>query len=169
MNIARLTVMSLRLMNVADNAEVVGERFVGRKCIEISELSVDVEPQQEGHLGVRSSFPDDDPISIAIGVADVACTDVLVVCREVLAESVTAGGAGTSVAAPPSSCRCRRSACSSSIFCCSSILRRSSLTSAFSVFTASISFWLRILLAGVLSGDCAVWPGCGRLCRRQKA
>ena len=45
----------------------------------------------------------------------------------------------TFVAAPPSSRRCKRSTCSSSNFCCSSILRSSSRTTAFSALTASIS------------------------------
>ena len=50
MNIVRFTVMSLRLLNLADNAQMVGESVVGVKCIEISDLGIDVEPQQERHL-----------------------------------------------------------------------------------------------------------------------
>ena len=52
-------------MNLADNAQVVGELCVGRKCIEIAKLGIDVEVQQERDLGVRGSLPDDDAISMS--------------------------------------------------------------------------------------------------------
>ena len=83
-------------MNVADNAEVVGVRFVRRKCVGIAELGIDVEPQQERHLGVWRSFPDDDPISY--NDRRLASGDELMemaACTELLAEAVAAGGAGT--------------------------------------------------------------------------
>ena len=50
-------------MNIADNAQMVGESFVAIKGIEISELGIDVELQQERHLGVVGSFPDYDSLS----------------------------------------------------------------------------------------------------------
>ena len=55
-------------MNLAGNAQVVGERLVAIQGVEISELGIDVELQQERHLGVCGSFPDDDSISITIVV-----------------------------------------------------------------------------------------------------
>src|SRR5688572_13818064 len=55
-------------MNLADNAEVVGELFVGRQCIEISKLGIDVEVQQERHSGIVGSLPDDYSISITLVV-----------------------------------------------------------------------------------------------------
>ena len=78
-------------MNLADNAQVVGESFVGRKCVEISELGIDVELQQERHLGVFGSLPDDHSISDnARRLPVCAATDAG--CAEVLAESVTGCG-----------------------------------------------------------------------------
>jgi len=41
---------------------------VGRKCIEISKLGIDVEVQQERHPGILGSLPDDDSISITLVV-----------------------------------------------------------------------------------------------------
>src|SRR5262245_6654083 len=56
-------------MNFADNAQMVGESLVAVLGVEISELGVDVELQQEGHLRIGGSFPNDDSILITI----VAC------------------------------------------------------------------------------------------------
>src|SRR6185436_19588794 len=55
-------------MNLADNAQVVGELCVGRKCIEIAKLGIDVEIQQERHPGILASLPDDYSISITFAV-----------------------------------------------------------------------------------------------------
>jgi hypothetical protein len=52
MNIARFTVIVVAGMNLADAAQVVGERLVAILSVEISELGIDVELQQERHLGV---------------------------------------------------------------------------------------------------------------------
>jgi hypothetical protein len=55
-------------MNIAGSAQVVGESPDAIKGVEISELCVDVELQQEWHLGVFGSFPDYDSISITLAV-----------------------------------------------------------------------------------------------------
>ena len=56
-------------MNLAANAQVVGERLVAALGVEIAELGVDVELQQERHVRVRGSFPDDDSVFIAFVLA----------------------------------------------------------------------------------------------------
>jgi hypothetical protein len=67
MNIERLTVMSLRALTVANDAQVIGEGFVGRGGVEVPDLGVDVELQQERHLGVVGGLPDDDAVLVAVG------------------------------------------------------------------------------------------------------
>src|SRR6516164_9868331 len=56
-------------MNLANIAEVVGETFGGVQCIEISNLSIVVQPQQERHLGIVGSFPNDNSIEITLGTS----------------------------------------------------------------------------------------------------
>ncbi len=53
-------------MNVALNAQMVGEGVVAILGVEIADLGIDVELQQEWHRRVCGSFPDDHAISIAI-------------------------------------------------------------------------------------------------------
>ena len=53
-------------VNLAGHAQVVGERLVAIQGVEIPELGIDVELQQERHLVVCGSFPDDDAILVAI-------------------------------------------------------------------------------------------------------
>ena len=55
-------------MNVAGNTQVVGVSLVAILSVEISELGIDIELQQEGHLLAWWRFPDDDAIAIALGV-----------------------------------------------------------------------------------------------------
>src|SRR5689334_1580898 len=51
-------------MNIAGNAQVVGESLVAIKGVEISELGIDVELQQKRHFSVLAGFPDYHSISV---------------------------------------------------------------------------------------------------------
>ena len=53
-------------VNVAGHAQMVGERLVATLGVEIPELGIDVELQQERHLVVCGSLPDDDAILVPI-------------------------------------------------------------------------------------------------------
>jgi hypothetical protein len=55
-------------MNIAGNAQVVGESLSLSRVLRYRSLGIDVELQQERHLSVFGSFPDDDSISITIVV-----------------------------------------------------------------------------------------------------
>src|SRR3954452_6820664 len=61
-------------MNIVGDAQVVSESLVAINGVEISELGIDVELQQEGHLSFFGSFPDYDSISITI-VVDLWCAN----------------------------------------------------------------------------------------------
>jgi hypothetical protein len=79
------------LMNLAGHAQVIGEIRVGILSVEISELSIDVELQQERQASVCRSFPNDDSISIAIVVRLWAATD------DDCAEGLTAAAPATAL------------------------------------------------------------------------
>src|SRR6185503_2603146 len=53
-------------MDLADVAQMVGERFFAIKGIEISELGIDVEVQQKRHLSVLGSLPDYDSLLVTL-------------------------------------------------------------------------------------------------------
>src|SRR6185503_9222096 len=53
-------------VNLADNAQMVGESFVAVKGIEVTDLSIVVEPQQERHLGVVRSLPNNNSILVTL-------------------------------------------------------------------------------------------------------
>ena len=53
-------------MHITAHAQMVGVRQVAVLGVEISELGIDVELQQERHLGVWRRFPDDHSILVAI-------------------------------------------------------------------------------------------------------
>src|SRR4051794_30317616 len=53
-------------MDLADNAQMVGESRVGIGRVEIADLGIDVEPQEQRHVGVIGRLPNHDPILVAL-------------------------------------------------------------------------------------------------------
>src|SRR3954468_19091917 len=53
-------------MDLANNTQMVGEGIWTIKSIQISFLSIDVKPQQERHLRVVGSLPNNNPVPIPV-------------------------------------------------------------------------------------------------------
>jgi len=63
---------------------MVGESIVGIKCIEISDLGIDVELQQERHFSVFGGLPDNNSIPVTIVIPTRDRCDLLERCLEAL-------------------------------------------------------------------------------------
>ena len=130
-------------MNLVGNIQVVSKSRIAVKSVEISDLSIDIELQKEGHLGVFGSLPDYHSIFVTIVVRR-WCSERTPSCSEVLANCVSgwvfdaafaAGGwedSRPTIAGSPSNRSWSLSILSTNAFSCSR-------TAAFSVRRFSIS------------------------------